>query len=415
MPPFLFDLLARGLLDARPAWLLVHLLVVTQLTVLTVTLYLHRSQTHRAVMFHPVLAHGFRFWAWLTTAMVTREWVAVHRKHHARCETEQDPHSPHVLGLGKLLREGAELYIEARADPSLVDRYGRGTPDDWIERHVYAPHSNWGPTLLAVVNIALFGVAGMAIWAVQMMWIPFWGAGVVNGMGHRSGYRNFETPDCSTNLVPWGVWVGGEELHNNHHAYPGSARFSSRPWEFDVGWLVIRVLATLELADVRCVAVPLPRDASGAARSAKPALLAPAVAIMTRFVHEVARPVVRDHVRGPGPASRLPRNLQRALLDGGRWLGVGDRIRFDAWIDTRPRLRSLLESRALLADAMHRRDRGEGSACLASWMRAAESSQLEALRSFAASMRPPGTGRPGMVIPESSGCVDALRLFSPHG
>src|SRR5690606_39256817 len=201
MPASLLDFLAGGLFQAGFVTLLVYLLVATQLTIFSVTLYLHRSQAHRAVDFHPVVAHFFRFWVWLTTSMITREWAAIHRKHHARCETEEDPHSPQFLGIGNVLRRGVELYREARADRPSIEKYGKGCPDDWIERHLYTAHPTLGPTLLLFLSFALFGFAGVAVWAIQMLWIPFWAAGVVNGLGHWWGYRNFETDDTATNLT----------------------------------------------------------------------------------------------------------------------------------------------------------------------------------------------------------------------
>ena len=231
-------LASHGLLGADVVMMLVYLLVMTQLTIFTVTLYLHRSQTHRSVNFHPALAHAFRFWSWLTTSMVTREWVAVHCKHHAHVDAEQDPHSPYIAGIHTLLWKGTELYTMASQDKQLLATYGRGTPDDWIERHIYTPHGNWGPTLLAVISLALFGVRGMAIWAVEMMWIPFWAAGVVNGIGHWWGYRNFETPDKSANVLPWPF--GWEARSCTTTITPFPARRSS-PYgalnSTSVGWL----------------------------------------------------------------------------------------------------------------------------------------------------------------------------------
>jgi stearoyl-CoA desaturase (delta-9 desaturase) len=380
------DLLAHGFAGPGIGWRLAYLLAATQVTVIAVTLYLHRGQTHRAVEFHPVVAHLFRFWIWLTTAMVTREWVAIHRKHHAYSDTAQDPHSPHVFGVDKLLLQGAELYIDARADKRLLGKYGRGVPDDWIERHLYTPHCNWGPTLLAVVNLALFGVGGMAIWALQMIWIPFWGAGVVNGIGHWRGYRNFETADRSANLVPWGLWVGGEELHNNHHAFPASAKFSIRRFEVDLGWFVIRILRTLRLANVRC-AVGAEGDGSIAHPRHRPqrlAALAPRVEVMTDFFHKVMLPVVRDET-GRGDRHSLPRRLCRALADGGRWLGAGERERLEAWIDSRPVVRSLCEFRSQLATLMDKRIL-VASEEFSRWRHAAKASDIDPLRDFAISL-----------------------------
>jgi len=363
------------------------LLAMTQLTIFTVTLYLHRSQSHRSVEFHPALAHAFRFWSWLTTAMVTKEWVAIHRKHHAHCETELDPHSPQIFGIGKLILNGTELYMKARSDPSLLERFGRGTPDDWIERNVYTRHCNWGPTLLAVIEIALFGVAGMALWAVQMMWIPFWGAGVVNGVGHWWGYRNFETVDRSTNLVPLAVWVGGEELHNNHHAFPSSAKFSLRRFEFDLGWLVIRILAKLGLADVKRVAHLGDLPAQNRTPQARPlrVTLNPKVRVMTKFFRTVILPAVRDESHGSRddvPSLRL----RRALADGGRWLGVDDRARLDAWIGKRPHLCTLCTFRTQLASLLEQRDVDAESGALSQWIRAAHETGIASLRTFAAAL-----------------------------
>jgi stearoyl-CoA desaturase (delta-9 desaturase) len=362
------------------------LLVMTQLTILSVTLYLHRSQSHRSVEFHPALAHAFRFWCWLTTAMVTRDWVAIHRKHHAHCETELDPHSPQVFGIAKLVFSGTELYMAARAEPDLVARFGRGTPDDWIERHLYTPHCNWGPTLLAVVNLAVFGVGGMAIWALQMIWIPFWGAGVVNGIGHWRGYRNFETADRSANLFPWGVWVGGEELHNNHHAFPASAKFSIRRFEFDLGWFLICILGKLRMADVRFAAVTNGADAMAHARDRPPRLaaLAPRVEVMTDFFHKMMLPEVRDQA-DRGDRQSLTGRLRRALADGGHWLAAGERERLEAWVDSRPVVRSLCEFRAQLAALMDRRML-VASEEFSQWRHAAKASNIGSLRNFAISL-----------------------------
>jgi stearoyl-CoA desaturase (delta-9 desaturase) len=380
------ELAAHGFVGPGIGWRLACLLIATQVTVIAVTLYLHRSQTHRAVEFHPVLAHAFRFWIWLTTAMVTREWVAIHRKHHAYSDTARDPHSPHVFGVDKLLLQGAELYIDARADERLLAKYGRGVPDDWIERHVYTPHCNWGPTLLAVVNLVMFGIGGMAIWALQMIWIPFWGAGVVNGIGHWRGYRNFETADRSANLFPWGVWVGGEELHNNHHAFPASAKFSIRRFEFDLGWFLICILGKLRMADVRCAAGTNGADAMAHARDRPPRLaaLAPRVEVMTDFFHKMMLPEVRDQA-DRGDRQSLTGRLRRALADGGHWLAAGERERLEAWVDSRPVVRSLCEFRAQLAALMDRRML-VASEEFSQWRHAAKASNIGSLRNFAISL-----------------------------
>jgi len=231
--------------------------VLTHLTIASVTIFLHRAQAHRALDLHAIPAHFFRFWLWLTTGMVTKEWVAIHRKHHAKCETADDPHSPVAKGIRTVLLRGSELYRAESKNEDTLRKYGHHTPDDWIERHLYARHSILGVALMLVIDVALFGALGLTVWAVQMAWIPVTAAGIVNGIGHYWGYRNFESPDASTNIVPWGVVIGGEELHNNHHTYPTSAKFSVRRYEFDLAWGYIRALELLGLARVRKTAPQL--------------------------------------------------------------------------------------------------------------------------------------------------------------
>ena len=229
-------------------------LIMVQITMMAVTLYLHRDQAHRAIELHPVLRHFFRFWIWCTSGMLTREWVAVHRKHHAFCETANDPHSPQIYGLRKVLLEGAELYRDEKNKPETIEKYGRGTPDDWLERNVYLRVPYGGIILIVVADLLLFGIPGITIIAIQMAAMPVFAAGIINGVGHHSGYRNFECDDAATNIVPWGLLIGGEELHNNHHAFPTSAKFSVRRWEFDIGWLYIKLLSAFGLAKVNRVA-----------------------------------------------------------------------------------------------------------------------------------------------------------------
>ena len=242
------NLLAHGLLNL--AWWQVLLvgLVLTHITIASVTIYLHRHSAHRALDLHPALKHFFRFWLWMTTGMTTKAWTAIHRKHHAKCEQAEDPHSPQIYGLKKVMWQGAELYRAEAKNADTLSRYGHGTPDDWVERKVYSRHSVLGVSLMLIIDVLLFGGLGAALWAMQMAWIPFWAAGVVNGVGHYWGYRNFEAQDASTNLTPWGIIIGGEELHNNHHTYPTSAKFSVKPYEFDIGWVYISALARLGLA-----------------------------------------------------------------------------------------------------------------------------------------------------------------------
>ena len=388
MPDALLQFLTSGLVGLGWPGLLVVLLVFTQLTIFSVTLFLHRSQAHRGVDFHPVLNHFFRFWTWLTTSMITREWVAIHRKHHAKVETAEDPHSPQTRGIGKVLREGAELYREARNDRASIEQYGKGAPDDWIERHLYTRHANLGPVALAVVNFLLFGLPGIALWAIQMAWIPFWAAGVVNGLGHWWGYRNFESADTSTNLTPWGVWIGGEELHNNHHAFPSSARFSMRRWEFDIGWAAIKGLEKIGLAKVLRVAPSLdirPNIAVPDGETLR-ALLSHRFQAMTDYQRNVLKPALREEAAAAGARLRelLPRRMRRGLVDDGRWLKPDAREQLRSWVSQRPRIHVLVEYRARLAALLEARshDAAERLHQLQAWCQEAEASGIRALQEY---------------------------------
>lgn len=237
-------------------------LALTHITIASVTIFLHRHQAHRALDLHPIPSHFFRFWLWLTTGQVTKEWASIHRKHHAKCETIDDPHSPQILGIKKVLLEGYELYKKESRNQETLTRYGHGTPDDWLERNLYSKHSSWGVVLMLSIDLLLFGPIGLTIWAVQMAWIPVTAAGIINGAGHYWGYRNYQCADASTNLVPWGILIGGEELHNNHHAYATSAKLSTQPYEFDIGWLYIRTLQAFSLAKAKNLAPQLRLDTS---------------------------------------------------------------------------------------------------------------------------------------------------------
>lgn len=230
---------------------LIYTLIVTHITIVCVTLFLHRGQAHRAIEFHPVLSHCMRFWLWLTTGMVTQQWVAIHRKHHRHSDQPGDPHSPHVYGLKQVLLKGAFLYHAASKDKDMIATYGVGTPNDWVEKHIYTPHSRLGILLMLAIDMLVFGPVGLLIWGIQMLWIPFWAAGVVNGVGHWWGYRNGKTRDSSTNFSPWGIIIGGEELHNNHHLEPANPKLSRRWFEFDAGWAWLRLFNLLQLAKVK--------------------------------------------------------------------------------------------------------------------------------------------------------------------
>jgi stearoyl-CoA desaturase (delta-9 desaturase) len=245
--------LADGLVDASWWQILLFTLVTTHITIAAVTIFLHRAQAHRSLELGPVPSHFFRFWLWLTTGMVTKEWVAVHRKHHAKCETEDDPHSPVTKGIDTVLLRGAELYKAEAAKAETLAKYGHNTPDDWLERNLYSRYTWQGVGLLLVIDLWLFGAIGATVWAVQMLWIPVTAAGIINGIGHWWGYRNFEAPDTSANISPIGFIIGGEELHNNHHTYPTSAKLSVKPYEFDIGWAYIRAMEMVGWAKVRKV------------------------------------------------------------------------------------------------------------------------------------------------------------------
>ena len=389
----LINFLRGGLVGLGWWGMLAVLLVFTQLTIFAVTLYLHRSQAHRGVDFHPLVSHVFRFWVWLTTSMITREWVAIHRKHHAKVETDEDPHSPVSKGIGMVFWRGVELYREARAMRADIEQYGRGAPEDWIERHLYTPHANLGPVLLLVINSLLFGLPGVALWAIQMAWIPFWAAGVVNGLGHWWGYRNFESADTSTNLTPWAFWIGGEELHNNHHAFPSSARFSMRRWEFDIGWAAIRCLQAVGLAKVLRVAPSMdvrPNIAVPDADTLK-ALLSHRFQAMTDYQRNVFTPALRDEAAAAGAKLRklLPKRMRRGLVNDGRWLKPDCRAQLNSWVEQRPQIRVLVEHRARLSALLEARshDASERLKQLQAWCHEAEASGIRALQDYAARLK----------------------------
>src|SRR5690349_12276764 len=392
MLDFVLNFLNHGVTHASWLGKLIYFAVVTQLTIFTVTLYLHRSQTHRGVDFHPVLAHFFRFWSWVSTGMITKEWVAIHRKHHAKCETEEDPHSPKIYGIKTVLLKGVDLYRVESTNAETMVKYGKGTPEDWIERNVYARSAYAGPTLMFIVNIALFGIWGVAISALQMIWIPFWAAGVVNGLGHWWGYRNFETADMATNLTPWGVFIGGEELHNNHHAFPSSAKFALRKFEVDIGWALIRGFEKLGLAKVLRVApsldvrpnMPLPDGET------LKALLTHRFQVMTDYFRGVIAPTLREEAAQAGASLKaLPRALRKALANGGRWLDERSRERLHEEVKQRPLLATVCEFRTRLAGVL---ERGNGGAeamlnALQDWCREAEATGIRVLQEFAARLR----------------------------
>jgi len=308
---------AHGVWDLTWWQLVLVTLGLTHITIASVTIYLHRHSAHRALDLHAIPSHFFRFWLWLTTGQVTKEWTAIHRKHHAKCEQAEDPHSPHVYGIKTVLLQGAELYRREAKNQDTLDRFGHGTPDDWMERNVYTRFSWQGVGLMLIINFALFGVAGLSIWAVQMMWIPVTAAGIINGAGHYWGYRNFEASDASTNLVPWGIIIGGEELHNNHHTYPTSAKLSVKPYEFDIGWLYIRGLEMLGLATAKKTP---PKMAYGdvkpvADEKTLEAVIANRYEVMAHYARHL-RATVREEIEG----LKASRPADSVLQAARRWM-----------------------------------------------------------------------------------------------
>ncbi|MEP6997643.1 MAG: fatty acid desaturase [Betaproteobacteria bacterium] len=393
------SLLAHGLVPL-PWWgYVVVALVFTHITIASVTIYLHRSQAHRGLDLHPIASHFFRFWLWLTTGMVTKEWVAIHRKHHAKVETADDPHSPQTRGINKVFWEGAELYRDEAKNRETLDKYGLGTPDDWIERHVYTGHSWEGVGLMLVINLALFGPLGATIWAVQMAWIPVTAAGIINGIGHYWGYRNFSCEDASRNIVPWGILIGGEELHNNHHAYGTSAKLSSRWYEFDLGWAYIRTLEFFGLATVRKVAPRLKFDRAKlnadletlqAIITHRYAVLASyASSLKLAYAQEVAS--LRERARRGELTPDLPsfRRLRRWFQSDAKALPETDRAHLETTLERSSALKTIYAMRQELAALWERSNdsREQLLARLQDWCHRAEQSNIAALQTFSRTLR----------------------------
>jgi len=385
--------LAHGLFAASWWQIVLVTLALTHITIVSVTLYLHRSQAHRALDLHAIPSHFFRFWLWLTTGQVTKEWVGVHRKHHAKCETMDDPHSPYAHGIKTVLFTGAELYRTETKNLETLAKYGRGTPDDWMERNVYTRFSWQGIVLMLVIDVALFGVIGLSVWAVQMAWIPITAAGIINGAGHYWGYRNFEAPDASTNVSPWGIIIGGEELHNNHHTYPTAAKFSVKPYEFDIGWGYIRALEMVGLAKVKKVPPKLQFGAIQPVADEKTleALIAHRYEVMAGFALELRRTAQAEMVRMD--AKKADASMLRVAH---RWLHRDDervpaeakpqiaQVRadypvLDKMVTMREELRQLWLSTSASREQL--------AVDLQAWCQRAEGSGIAALRDFSMQLR----------------------------
>ena len=369
---------------------------LTHITIVGVTLYLHRHQTHMALTLHPIVSHFFRFWLWITTGMVTKEWVAIHRKHHAKVESAEDPHSPQAKGLNKVLWLGVFLYHKETQNPKTMEQYGYGTPDDWIERNLYTPHTYLGPIAMLALDLLLFGLmVGPIIWVVQMIWIPFWAAGVINGVGHFSGYRNFELTDASRNITPWGILIGGEELHNNHHAYASSAKFSSRRWEFDLGWVYIKVLQALRLSKVKKLAPQLiVQHGKGYCDiETVKAVLGNRFQVMANYIKEVLKDVCTEEIRKVDRSDtelwRMFKRAKHLMAREATLLDAKSKIKLERMLHLNPKLHTVYFMKKRLQDIW------SGSSmspehlmhALEEWCHAAESSGIEALNRFSNRLR----------------------------
>ncbi len=363
--------------------------LMVQFTFMGVTLYLHRDATHRSLDLHPALRHIFRFWLWMSSGIVTKEWVAVHRKHHAKCETKDDPHSPVIFGLKKVLLEGAELYQAQARNPETQEKFGRGTPEDWMERNVYLKYRNFGIALMVVVDLVLFGVPGIIILAVQMLANPLMAAGVINGIGHYYGYRNFECPDAARNVMPWGFLVAGEELHNNHHAFPSSAKFSIHRWEFDIGWLYIRIFQTFGLAKVLRVA---PEPAHVAPRNhidleTVRAVIVNRMHVLRAYSRSVTIPVFREQVIAAG--GQLSRRVKKLLVREPVLLDQAAQSKLKEVLANNQALQTVHEFRERLRVLWNGSNMSNESLLqhLKEWIAQAEASRIKVLQDFAASLR----------------------------
>lgn len=380
-----------GIVGLNPWGAILYTLVVTHVTIVSVTVYLHRFSAHRALELHPGLQHFFRFWLWLTTGMVTVEWTAIHRKHHVTTETEDDPHSPRIHGLRAILFRGTEFY-RAGATADTVDRYGKGTPEDWLERNVYSRFLFTGIVIVAVADIVLFGSIGIVVFGVQMLWIPFFAAGVINGVGHFWGYRNFECPDAATNIVPWGILIGGEELHNNHHTYPNSAKLSVRPWEIDLGWLWIRCFQLLGLAKPLYTG-PVVERVSGKKQidmDTTWAVLNDRFEVMARYAEEVVGPLVEEEYRRADKATRQMLKRAKSILCREETLiKEVERQRISRIVDNIPVLATIYEMRIELQAVWSKRG-GNGDELLIAfkeWCSTAEATGIQALGDFVVELK----------------------------
>lgn len=392
----IYDLLnlISGVVD-MPWWgYVIVTLVFTHITIAAITIYLHRHSAHRALELHAIPSHFFRLWLWLTTGMVTKQWTAVHRKHHAKCETKDDPHSPVVLGISKVLKEGSELYRAEARNEETLKRYGYGTPDDWIERNVYTKHSAKGVALMLIINVVLFGPIGITIWAVQMMWAPIFAAGIINGVGHFWGYRNFQAEDASRNILPWGILIGGEELHNNHHAYATSARLSNKWYEFDIGWMYIRILEIMGLAKVKKTAPKLRID-TGKTQcdlDTLQAVISHRYEVLAKYTKSLKATFANEiiHLKEATVQYGVDNStLKRWILADSRTLQEHEREKLSQVLSNAKTLDKVYTMREELAEIWQRSTASTDELVkqLEDWCRRAEESGIEVLRTFSQRLR----------------------------
>lgn len=369
-------------------------LILTHITIASITIYLHRHSAHRALELHPLPSHFFRFWLWLTTGMVTKEWTAIHRKHHAKCETSDDPHSPIIYGIGKVLAEGSELYRKEAKNIETLKRYGYGTPDDWIERNVYSKHSAKGVALMLIINVILFGPIGITIWAIQMIWAPVFAAGIINGVGHYWGYRNFQAEDASKNIVPWGILIGGEELHNNHHAYATSARLSNKWYEFDIGWLYIRILEMAGLAKVKKIAPKLRIDSAKTECDSDTlqAVISHRYEVLAKYTKSLKSTFSQEiiHLKEATAQYGIDNStLKRWILADSRTLQEHEREKLNQVLSNTKTLDKVYTMREELAEIWQRSTASTEELVkkLEDWCRRAEESGIEVLQTFSQRLR----------------------------
>ena len=363
-------------------------LVLTHITIIGVTVFLHRAQAHGSVELGPIASHFFRFWLWLTTGIVTIEWVAIHRKHHAKCETEEDPHSPQVKGLNRVLWGGLGLYRTEAKNLETLEKYGRGTPKDWLEANIYRKLPSAGISLMLIINLICLGWVGIAIWAVQMLWIPFWAAGVINGVAHFWGYRNWNTPDAARNISPLGILIGGEELHNNHHAFASSARLSNKWYEFDIGWFYIRLMEVLKMAKVKKVAprLRIDREKLTVDLETMSAVLGNRLQVVSNFGRQVVQPVIKQELAA---FSKVDRTLVKRMLSGAAEFDTQAKARLQVILRDSPVLQSVHHSQEQLHELWGRTTSNQQARLesLQQWIHEAEETGIHALQEFAQKMR----------------------------